>query len=139
MSASLPAAKRRSFWLKLFLAVLVILCLSGWARLYEALRDWDLFITIGMQPGPGYLAVTGALIGAGFLPAIVGIWLRRRWSWAFARILVLAWAAWDWIDRLWISRAETRLVNWPFALGLTLAILVLAFLVYGKEAKKNES
>lgn len=127
---------RRSFWLKLLAAGLLILSIWGWLRLQQSLAGWDQLTEIGVQPGPLYIAVTGALIGAGGLAAAIGVWMRARPGFWFARVFAVAWQAWNWADRLWISSAETARVGWAFALGATVLILVYVFAVLDEEDRR---
>lgn len=126
----------RSFWLKILAAGLLILSVSGWLRLQQALAGWRDLTEIGIQPGPLYIAVTGGLIGAGGLVAALSVWLRSRRGFQFTRVFALIWQAWAWADRLWVSSAENAAAGWPFALGATALILIFIFAVLDEEGRQ---
>lgn len=126
---------KRSFWLKILTAGLLIFSAAGWLRLQQSLAEWDFLTQAGLRPGPLYLAVTGGLTGAGGLTAALGVWLRRRWAFVFTRVFVAAWQAWNWADRLWLAKANTALVGWPFALAATAAVLLFVFAVLSEEER----
>ncbi len=127
---------RRSFWLKLLAAGLLLISLTGWLRMQQALVDWQALVQIGLKPGPVYLAVSGALIGLGGLACLIGVWLRSKWGFGFTRGFVLVWQAWSWADRLWLARSDTALSNWPFALGATVLILGYVFAALAEEERR---
>ncbi len=127
---------RRSFWLKLLAAGLLLILLSGWLRLQQAIADWQTLVQIGLKPGPVYLAVSGALIGVGGLGCLIGVWLRSKWGFGFTRGFVLVWQAWTWADRLWLAHSDTALSNWPFALGASIVILGYVFAALAEEERR---
>lgn len=126
---------RRSFWLKVLTAGLLIISLTGWLRLQQAFADWQTLSQIGVSPGPLYIAISGGVIGAGALVSAVGVWLRSKWFFSFTRGFALVWQAWAWVDRLWLARSETALSNWPFALGATVVIVGYVFSALAEEAR----
>lgn len=126
---------KRSFWLKVLIAGLLIFSAAGWLRLQQSLAEWTVLEEAGFQPGPLYLALTGGLTGAGGLAAGVGVWLRLRWAFGFTRVFMVAWQVWNWIDRLWLARADTARVGWPFTLAATLVVLIFVFAVLSEEER----
>ena len=139
MSASEGATRafpRRSFWLKMLAAGLLLISLIGWLRLQQSVANWQTLSQIGEIPGPLYLALTGAAIGTGGLVCAVGVWLRHAWAFWLTRGFVVAWQAWSWVDRLWLARSDTALSNWPFALGATVLILGYVFAALAEEERR---
>lgn len=133
--ADLRPRPKRSFWLKVLVAGMLIFSATGWLRLQQSLAEWNFLREIGLQPGPLYLALTGGLTGACGLAAGVGVWLRQRWAFTFTRVFIVAWQAWSWIDRLWLAQVETARVSWPFSLGATLLVLLFVFAVLSEEER----
>jgi len=67
----------------------------------------------------GYLPVTGAVWGVGWIGAAVALFTRRRWA---RRVLILCgvgFLIWYWADRLLFVRSEHALRTLPFSLALT--------------------
>ncbi len=126
---------KRSFWLKVLVAGLLIFSAAGWLRLQQSLAEWNFLKEAGLRPGPLYLALTGGLTGVGGLAAGVGVWLRRRWGFHLTRVFIPAWQAWNWADRLWLAQTETARIGWPFALGATLVVLLFVFAVLSEEER----
>jgi hypothetical protein len=126
---------KRSFWLKVLVAGLLIFSAAGWLRLQQSLAEWGFLSQADLRPGPLYLALTGGLTGAGGLAAGLGVWFRRRWGFAFTRVFMVAWQVWNWIDRLWLARTDTARVGWPFALGATVLVLLFVFAVLSEEER----
>jgi hypothetical protein len=126
----------RSFWLKFLAAGLLVLSVSGWLRMQQSIIDWQYLVEINLQPGPLYLMLTGGMIGLLSIVAAMSVWLRKRWGFVFARIIIIIWQAWNWADRLWIARSDTALTGWPFALGATIVIMVFVFAVLDEEERR---
>src|SRR5664279_2146441 len=90
----------RSFLLIVLVFGLLFLSLTGWLRLYLSIQDWQLLVSLGLFPGPLYLAVYGVVVGLFGAAAALSLWLRRLWAPRAVRIGALAAAAWYWLDRL---------------------------------------
>jgi hypothetical protein len=119
----------RSFLLIVLVLGFLYFSLTGWWRLYLSIVDWKLLVSLGLFPGPLYLAVYGSIAGLFGATAAVSLWLRHPWAPGTARIGALAAAAWYWLDRLLFTRSEASRTNWPFWAGITLACLLFVFLV----------
>jgi len=130
------ARPKRSFWLIVLAVGLLIFSIAGWLRLQQSLADWHYLLDLGLQPGPLYLALTGAMTGAGGMIAALGVWLRLRCGFVLTRIFMVVWQAWNWIDRLWVARSDTARVGWPFALAATVVVLLFGFLVLNDEERR---
>ncbi len=103
---------------------MLVLSLSGWLRLEQSLTRWDDLSQAGLQSGPLYLAITGALVGLAGLVAGIALWRRSRWAPRLTLAVVVGWIIWLWVDRLWIARSPAALTNWPFLLGASTLILI---------------
>jgi hypothetical protein len=108
---------------------LIITSMSGFARLAISVRDWYWFNRFGLQPGPGYLAVSGAAWGLAALAALIWIGLRlKRYPWVGITAVLFLMLTY-WLDRLVFSRPDGAWVSLPFGLISTLLMLVYVFLV----------
>lgn len=113
----------RSFELKALIVGFLFLSLLGWLRLSEALRLWDVLGEIGIQPPPWYFAASGAVWGAVALSAAATLFLRLPWSGWYAGGAALFFAAWYWLDRLFLSRPVSEQHDLSFYIILTLVCL----------------
>jgi len=101
--------------------------LSGWARLYLAIRDWALLAELGVIGGPLYLALGGALWGLLALPAAWALWSAQRWAPITARLVAVILFLSFWADRLLIAWVGSPPPNGFFALVISLFGLVFTF------------
>jgi hypothetical protein len=118
---------RRYRWARLLhLAGLLYLSLAGWARMILALRDGDLLREYQARPDPLYLVIGGAAWGLLALALAALLYVRRPWArfGVFAGGLALALSYW--LDRLLFIRAAPEQANWPYALLLTLLLLIFS-------------
>ena len=126
---------RRPWWLKLLAFGMLVLSLSGWLRLERSFARWDDLNQAGLQPGPLYLAITGALAGLAGLAVCLALWRRFRWAPGLTHAVLVGWIIWLWVDRLWIARSPAALTNWPFLLGA--CALLLAGTIYALQRGRN--
>lgn len=106
-------------------------------RLVQAVALWPWLMGIQLWPGPTYLAVTGFIWALAGAVGIVGLWRRRGWGLRLCETTLVAWSAWNWVDRLWVSSSPTGLWNWPFALAVNLIMLISVFLLTHAERKDD--
>ncbi|HBA90535.1 MAG: hypothetical protein A2X24_02410 [Chloroflexi bacterium GWB2_54_36] len=123
MNPETGTTSRRPWWLKLLAFAMLVLSLSGWLRLQQSLARWDDLSQAGLQPGPLYLAITGALAGLAGLVVCIALWRRSRWAPGLTIVVLVSCIIWLWVDRLWIARSPAALTNWPFLLGASAVIL----------------
>ncbi|MHB0964950.1 MAG: hypothetical protein ACYC36_00715 [Bellilinea sp.] len=135
MNSETGIASRRPWWLKLLAFGMLMLSLSGWLRLEQSLARWDDLSQAGLQPGPLYLAITGALAGLAGLVVCIALWRRYRWAPGPTLAVVVGWIIWLWVDRLWIARSPAALTNWPFLLGA--CALILTGSIYALHRGRN--
>jgi hypothetical protein len=118
---------RRYRWARLIhLAGLLYLMLMGWSRLILALMDRGLLDELGIYPGALILAAGGAAWGLAGAAAAILLFVPRRWARAAVVAVGLFFALSYWADRLLFVRAAQVQANWPFALFLTLVLLVFS-------------
>jgi hypothetical protein len=67
----------------------------------------------------GYLPVTGAVWGLGWVTAAAALFTGRRWAPRMLAVLGAAFLVWYWADRLLFVRSEHALRTLPFSLALT--------------------
>ena len=129
-----PARRSRWFWL--LLLILSWFTLTQGLRFIRALVLWNWLESLGLWPGPGYLAFTGLMFALGGGASTYGLIRRHPWGLRLGEITLVAWSLWNWSDRLWIARSPDALWNWPFALIVNLILLGLLFLATSAERKR---
>jgi hypothetical protein len=101
----------------------LILSVVQLIRALRAIQLWE-FLSELLPLSPLYLALSG-LVWFGVGLALAGmVWRRVPRAGRLARAAALAFLAYDWADRLWVSNAGLP-ANWPFALGAGLLGLFL--------------
>lgn len=118
---------RRPFLLSLLAIAFLLFAVNGFIRFGAALANWDVLTAAGMHPGPIYPALTGAAYGLSGLAAALGLWLGWQKAGRLARGLALFYAAWYWIDKLFIATNPIARTNWPAALLITGGLLAAVF------------
>jgi hypothetical protein len=98
-------------------------------RFGNALWLWDVLTYYQVSVSPLYLALSGAAWGIGSLFAALWLVLRRRAAPLVSSLAASGMLAWYWLDRLLLTRAEAAQVNTPFALGVSLLVLLFAWVV----------
>ncbi len=94
-------------------------------RLVFSLVQWDRLVETEMAAPAFYLPLTGLVWGAVGLPLIYGLWRGLPWASAATRIAAVGFTTYYWIDRTFLSTNQLRQTNQRFAMGATLAVLVL--------------
>lgn len=105
--------------------LLIIYAGIGWLRLYNALRFSDYLTSLGLWPGPLYMAVSGGMIGLGFSCACLLMLVRHRHAAAAVRLVCVFFLTWFWADRIWLSDPQSFLNLLAISLAISLATLVL--------------
>ena len=122
-----PRKKNNPLYTLLILAFLVT-GYFGILRLGVAVRDWGVLATTLKSPSPTYFAVSGGLWALAALLSAFGLMLRRRWAPYWAMIAVLLMTAGWWFEKLVLTVSETARTNFPFAMGLSLVIILFTFI-----------
>lgn len=118
------------------LAVLVLIMTSvNLIRFVEALVQWP-FLTSLPRVLPAYLAGSGLFWSLLGLPLTWGLWRGHPIAPKAARIVVLAYILYYWLDRAFMESAGANFVNWPFSAALTIVLLVSIFWVLARPNSK---
>lgn len=105
------------------LLLLAVLSLTAWnvVRVWTAITWRAVLTEFAPQPGPVYIAISGAVWVVVGLSTLWALWRAKAWA---PRLLVGASAAytlWYWTDRLVLQNGRD---NWPFTLTVNLLLLV---------------
>ena len=114
-------------WLVLILAVLHL------TRLEQSLARWE-FLRTTLPFSPIYLAINGALWGLVGLVLTWALWFGKVWAPRLLSIAALLFTVSYWFERVVMSGSPNRNINWPFAVGVNL--LVLVFIIWQIRRKK---
>lgn len=118
------------------LAVLVLIMTSvNLIRFVEALVQWP-FLTSLPRVLPAYLAGSGLFWSLLGLPLTWGLWRGHPIAPKAARIVVLAYILYYWLDRAFMESAGANFVNWPFSAALTIVLSVSIFWVLARPNSK---
>jgi hypothetical protein len=119
--------KKRPFLLKLIILSLAIIAVMGWLRVYQSIYQWETLLRFGVQPGPWYSLISGAVIGVVSTIAALSTWLRFAWSQKYVQISIVVLAAGWWLDYLIFSRSSIAFYNLPFRILATSIYLGFVF------------
>lgn len=118
--ATRPRGVTLLVWLALILAVLHL------TRLEQSLARWE-FLETTLPFSPIYLAINGAFWGLVGLVLTWALWFGKEWSPKLLSLAALLFTASYWFERVALSGSPNRNINWPFAAGLNLLVLVFIF------------
>jgi hypothetical protein len=105
----------------------LVLSLSAWSafRLVTAIQWWSVLLETASPPGPLYIAISG---GFWLVASLALLWgLLRAQTWVRHALLGTGagFGVWFWSDRLLF---QTSRGNWPFALGVTVLLLIVVMI-----------
>ena len=130
---------RTSFWVRLLIGGLLVMSLTGFVRCQQSIANWEWLRSLGMSPGPLYLAISGGLWGSISLAAGLGLWFKKEWAYSFTRAAVTVLILTGWLEKLLFSRTEDAWTNLPFSILLSLAVLGYTMVVLAKNIAKAAS
>jgi hypothetical protein len=116
-----------SFQVTLLLWLVLILTAWNIVRFATGIAWHETLATYAPNPGPGYIAATGALWALAGLFLLWCWWNRKSYTRAALLIVSGLYTVWSWADRLFVQ-TEMR-ANWPFDLLITIILLSYASVV----------
>jgi hypothetical protein len=124
-------------WMITLLSILVLLAsLFQLLKCSQALINWTTLESLPLSISPIYLAGTGLLWGLVGLILFWSLWTGRPWARAAGLIISLAFAAFFWIDRLWVAEPDLIRVRWPSDLAYTVAVLASIWLILNHQKSR---
>src|SRR5436190_22361493 len=112
--------RTRPFGVTLLLWMVLMLMVWGAARCFASLHWRDVLTEFESSLSVGYLSITGAgwVVAGGVL--LWGLFTAKPWTRLAILIAVAVWLLEYWIERLFL---ESRHINWPFAIMVSLLVL----------------
>jgi hypothetical protein len=120
---------KRPFGATILVWVVLILASLNWLRFVTVLRGWRFLENLEPALPLPYLALSGLLWGMVGTTLVWGLFLGRRWAPLVIRMAAPLYAAAYWLDRILIADPSAIASRWPFALGLTIILLILTYSV----------
>ncbi len=116
--------RKRPLSVTVLLLIVVWVTIHNGVRFGSAIAAWSTLREFASPPGPLYIALTGLFWTLAGWPVAYGLYLGRRWARGVTAIAVVLYAAYYWLDRLFVQSGGLR-PNWPFALAITAYMLGL--------------
>jgi hypothetical protein len=127
-----PGGKKRPISATILTWVVLILASLGWLRLAAVMRQWPFLESLSPAPPLVYLAISGLVWGVVGAVLVWGLFLGRSWAPRLTQISAPLYAAFYWVDRLFIANPTAISSRWPFAVGLTVLLLSFTFWVLSR-------
>ncbi len=130
----------------LLLLLVILLTALNVVRLITSILWHDALSAYAPFPGPIYIGASGAFWALTGLFLLWSFWRDKSWTRAAWLIASGAYAAWVWLDRLFVQ-AQMR-ANWLFTLLVTIVLLAYTVIVildphdktfFGRESYERES
>jgi hypothetical protein len=102
----------------------LVLSLTAWSglRLATAILWRGTLLEFASSPGPAYIAISGALWLLAGIGLLWGMWQAKAWIRSALLGTGAGFFVWYWCDRLLLQFPRA---NWPFALAVTILLLIL--------------
>ncbi len=102
----------------------LVLSLTAWGglRLWSAIQWRQSLQEFGMQSVASYIAASGGVWLLAGMSLLWGVWRGKAWARTGLVGAAAGFSVWYWCDRLFFQAPRA---NWPFALGATVALLVV--------------
>jgi hypothetical protein len=96
------------------------------------MRQWSFLESLSPAPPLVYLAISGLVWGVVGALLVWGLLLGRSWAPRLTQISAPLYATFYWLDRLLIADRSAIYSRWPFAVGLTVLLLIFTFWVLSR-------
>jgi hypothetical protein len=128
---------KRPFLILLLCLVYAGLVVFGWIRVQQAVQNWSLEATLLGQFFPFYSVVSGAAWGLAGALAVAGLWMRLGWGMPAAWAAAIFYPLTFWLEKVLVLQSPTKLTNWPFEAGVTIAwLLFVALTLHLKSSRE---
>jgi hypothetical protein len=118
---------RRPFLVTLLVVLVLLFTIVSWFGFFEALQLRQFLQQLPLSVSPLYLLLRRAFWGLVGPALIWGLWFGYRWAWFAGQIVVLAYALFYWLDRLFLATSDVLASRLPFEAGLTIGLVLFCF------------
>lgn len=134
--SDLTQVRKRPFLVTLLAVVVLSITIINLVRFVNTLRLWNFLASF---PGisPPVLAITGlfwVIIGT---LLFWGLWTGKSSTPQATRVLTVVYLGYQWLERILSVRAGNDLENWPFAVSMTLIVLIFIFWTLSRSGAKT--
>lgn len=123
---------KRPFGVTILIVMVLIFTSLNALQASTAIRLWSFLIEPPVDTPVIYLVATGIIWSVLGIALAVGLYTRRKWSSPLAKTSAPVYAVYYWVDRLLIAERSAIASRWPFAIGLTILLLTLTFLILSR-------
>jgi hypothetical protein len=124
----------RPFSVTLLTLGVLIVAVMNLTRLARGAALWDFLAEI-LPLSPMYFVLTGLVWSLTGVALMWGLWRGASWTPRLTLLAALAYSVYYWIDRLFLA-SSARMINWPFAAGVNLLLLVWLLWIFRRPATK---
>ncbi len=118
---------RRPFLVTILVVLVLLFTIVSWFGFFEALQHRQFLQQLPLSVSPLYLLLRGAFWGLVGLALIWGLWFGHSWAWFAGQIVVLAYALFYWLDRLFLMISDALATRLTFEAGLTIGLVIFCF------------
>ena len=119
--------KKRPTTLKLLCAFVLLFVILNIIRIGGALDQWQVLMAMGPAVLPLYQVISGTIWAVMGLAAIIGLWIRRQWSFWLTCISGMLFTIWYWLERILLAGSPDANSNLLFSAILTCVILIIFY------------
>ena len=105
-------------------------------RVGSAIQYRDFLAQPQMTVSGCYLIVSGSIWTVLGIALMIGFLVRQKWSLMLMKISTVVYVVYYWFDRLLIADRSSIASRWLFAVGLTIALIILNFWILSRSRTK---
>src|SRR5512133_2903010 len=117
---------KRPLLLWLMLLALALLVLANALQVIQTLQSWNWLNVLGYAPSPIYPVFQGVFFLLLFGVCLGLLWMLAPLAPVLTGVSFAVYLVWSWVDRLWITLNPIPVSNQLLAMGISLAVFLLA-------------
>jgi hypothetical protein len=92
-------------------------------RVWVSVANWDFLSSLPLRISPLFFIISGLVWAAAGALVAAGLWTRRPWARSATLVASLAYAAFHWIDRIWLQARGPQAGNMVFEAVLSVVMV----------------